>query len=533
MSRWTIAREGPGPVPRPPSLVGVAAPALVAATRITGPGAVAAVVLVLVALLLFLVLLLGRGSGLGGRLGGLHAGARRDTAEDVGGADREPDVLVDGAARDLVGRRGRQVRHGGVHRVEVAADVDAEARLDRGRDVVAEHGVGVDARHREVREEPGARDLSALVEDVAIGGAEARRDAARELEAHVRARAEVVIDRVGDAEHRAIVHRRRTVTEREGVLAAADEQGDLVPPRERQATANRAVVVVDDRVERRPVDERAGGVRRHARRDAEDLLDVQLDADVGGEAARREGHREEDDVRDDGGPERELVAAERAVEVLIVGEAAREAPHADADVERARADGAPLGGRALFLLGDGLLGRGAARRGGGRRLLGRGGLRARRGRRLRGRAVVTAGGGVVRLLGLGRRRLRLLGARGRATPIDGGAQPAREPVAHVGRDLVRVGAAERALAAHGAVGAVADRELRLLLGDLARDERRDRELLGDGLEAVVRVELHARAAGRAVDLPRADDLVAVALEDLHHGLADDALLRAVELRHAH
>src|SRR5260221_3229638 len=71
---------------------------LVAATLV----ALAAVfVLVLGVLLLFLVLL-GRGRLFGGRLLAARRGAGDDAAKDVSGADVEANVLIDGAARDLV-----------------------------------------------------------------------------------------------------------------------------------------------------------------------------------------------------------------------------------------------------------------------------------------------------------------------------------------------------------------------------------------------------------------------------------------------
>src|ERR1700690_242107 len=95
MSKWMMARGGrsfPSLLVIPPALLVGVAPGAVGRL-----GVIARVVVA--ALLLFLVLLLGWGRRLLGRRA--HR-AGRDAAEDVGRADREAQVLVDRAARDLV-----------------------------------------------------------------------------------------------------------------------------------------------------------------------------------------------------------------------------------------------------------------------------------------------------------------------------------------------------------------------------------------------------------------------------------------------
>ena len=83
-----------------------------------------------------------------------------------------------------------------------------------------------------------------------------------------------------------------------------------------------------------------------------------------------------------------------------------------------------------------------------------------------------------------------------------------------------------------AVGAVAHGQRRLLLAELAADERRDVQLLGDGDQPLVAVERHTEAAGRALELLGADDLKSVRLQRGRDLGAHDALAGAAQREHA-
>ena len=78
--------------------------------------------------------------------------------------------------------------------------------------------------------------------------------------------------------------------------------------------------------------------------------------------------------------------------------------------------------------------------------------------------------------------------------------PERQP--HLGPQLARVGAAERAVAQDRALAAVVDDDLGPLRSDLACDDGRQRQLLGQRLEAVVGVEAGAGAASTASAIAR-------------------------------
>ena len=97
---------------------------------------------------------------------------------------------------------------------------------------------------------------------------------------------------------------------------------------------------------------------------------------------------------------------------------------------------------------------------------------------------------------------------------------------------MRVRARERRLPQRRAVAAVVNRDLHAFLADLARHDHRQRQLLGDLRETVLRLEQSAGVRETELHLARLRELIAVGLEHLHHLLADDDLLGPVELRHA-
>ena len=105
--------------------------------------------------------------------------------------------------------------------------------------------------------------------------------------------------------------------------------------------------------------------------------------------------------------------------------------------------------------------------------------------------------------------------------------PERQP--HLGPQLARIGAAERAVAEDRPLAAVVDDDLGPLRSDLAGHDGRQRQLLGQLLQAVVGVEAGAGAADGVGHGARADHLEAVRLQRLHHLLADQRLLRPLEL----
>src|SRR5262249_46509429 len=134
----------------------------------------------------------------------------------------------------------------GVHREEVAPQLERAPGLDVLHDAVAERAGEVDAADLEMREED-VLDLAAAVEDPAVPTADVQREVGGELEANADPRPHVVVDDVEDVE---VLSRRRLVggLEHEGVLATVNREVKLALG-ERHPVARAAGVVVNDGVE--------------------------------------------------------------------------------------------------------------------------------------------------------------------------------------------------------------------------------------------------------------------------------------------